>query len=150
VYAATQESQRTSNKAINAMQGQIQMLCQALGSHSPPIMMPYQQQQGARPPRGGQQGQGRGGGRPGHGIAQVFNGNIYSGGRGYNNSGGGSYKGSSGGYKGGSGGYNGGGGGGGRGSGYNGSGGSYSGGGGGSTPNGSSGTPTGSIKHFKN
>jgi hypothetical protein len=35
-YAATQESQRTSNKAINTMQGQIQMLCQALGSHPPP------------------------------------------------------------------------------------------------------------------
>jgi hypothetical protein len=35
-YAATQESQRTSNKAINAMQGQIQILCQALGSHPPP------------------------------------------------------------------------------------------------------------------
>jgi hypothetical protein len=52
-YAATQESQRTSNKAINAMHGQIQMLCQTLGSHPPPNMMPYHQQQGARPPRGG-------------------------------------------------------------------------------------------------
>jgi hypothetical protein len=50
-YAATQESQHTSNKAINAMQGQIQMLCQALGSHPPPNMMPYHQQQGARPPK---------------------------------------------------------------------------------------------------
>ena len=53
VYAATRESQRTNNKAINAMQVQIQMLCQALGSHLPPNMMPYQQQQGARHPRGG-------------------------------------------------------------------------------------------------
>jgi hypothetical protein len=69
VYTATQESQRTSNKAINAMQGQIQMLCQALGSHPPPNMMPYHQQQGARPPRGGRQGQGRGGSRPGRGGA---------------------------------------------------------------------------------
>jgi hypothetical protein len=52
-YAATQESQCTNNKAINAMQVQIQMLCQALGSHPPPNMMPHQQQQGARPPRSG-------------------------------------------------------------------------------------------------
>jgi hypothetical protein len=52
-YAATQESQRTNNKAINAMQVQIQMLCQALGSHPPPNMMPYQQQQGAHPRRSG-------------------------------------------------------------------------------------------------
>ncbi len=35
-YVATQESQRTSNEAINAMQGQIQMICQVLGSHPPP------------------------------------------------------------------------------------------------------------------
>jgi hypothetical protein len=40
-YPATQESQLTSNKAINAMQGQIQMLCQALGSLPLPNMMPY-------------------------------------------------------------------------------------------------------------
>jgi hypothetical protein len=53
-YAATQESQCTNNKAINAMQVQIQMLCQALGSNPPPNMMPYQQQQGAHPPHGGQ------------------------------------------------------------------------------------------------
>ncbi len=52
-YAAAQESQHTNNKAINAMQVQIQMLCQALGSHPHPNMMPYQQQQGAHPPRGG-------------------------------------------------------------------------------------------------
>ncbi len=52
-YAVTKESQGTSNEAINAMQVQIQMLCQALGSHPPPNMMPYQQQQGARHPRGG-------------------------------------------------------------------------------------------------
>jgi hypothetical protein len=75
-YVATQESQRTNNKAINAMQVQIQMLCQVLCSHPPPNMMPYQQQQGAHPPWGGRQGQGRGGGGPGCGSAQVFNGNI--------------------------------------------------------------------------
>jgi hypothetical protein len=113
VYAATRESQRTNNKAINAMQVQIQMLCQALGSHLPPNMMPYQQQQGAHPPRGGRQGQGRGGSGPGHGSAQVFNGNIYGGGRGYIGSGSG---------------YNCGGGGGGGGGGFNGGGG-YGGGG---------------------
>ncbi len=139
-YAATQESQRTSNKAINAMQVQIQMLCQALGSHPPPNMMPYQQQQGARPPRGGRRGQGCGGGGPGRGSAQVFNGNIYGGGRGYN--GGGS-------------GYNGGGGGGGGdgfngGGSYNGGGGGYGSGGSGSTPNGSGVTPTNTVERFNN
>jgi hypothetical protein len=148
-YAATQESQCTSNKAINAMQGQIQMLCQVLESHPPSnmMMMPYHQQQGARPPRSGRQGQGRGGGRPGRSGAQVFNRNDYGGGRGYNGGGGGGYNGGSGGYSGG-GGYSSGGGGGG---GFNGSG-SYNGGGfgdGGSgpTPNGAAANP---VKRFKN
>jgi hypothetical protein len=145
-YAATQESQHTSNKAINAMQGQIHMLCQALGSHPPPNMMPYHQQQGARPPCGGQQGQGRGGGGPGHVGTQVFNGNVYGGGRGYNGGGGG-YNSGGGGYIG-IGGYSGSGGGGG---GFNG-GGSYNGGGfGGSgsgpTPKGAAANP---VKRFEN
>ncbi len=140
-YTATQESQRTNNKAINAMQVQIQMLCQALSSHPPPIMMSYQQQQGARPPRGGRRGQGRSGGGPGRSSAQVFNGNIYGGSRGYIGGGGG-YNGGGGSGCGGSG-FNGGGS-------YNGSSGGYGGGGSRSTLKGSGGTSTGPVKCFKN
>ncbi len=43
-YAATQESLHNSNASINAMQGQIQMLCNALGNQ-PPTGMPQNPQQ---------------------------------------------------------------------------------------------------------
>jgi hypothetical protein len=129
------------------MQGQIQMLCQALGSHPPPNMMPYHQQQGARPPRNGRRGQGRGGSGPGHGGAQVFNRNGYCGGRDYNGRGGGGYNGGGGGYSG-SGGYSSSGGSGGSfngGGSYNGS--SFGRGSSGPTPNGAAANP---VKRFEN
>jgi hypothetical protein len=48
-YAATQESLRSNTANINAIQGQLQMLCQALGNGQPPPgVINYQQR-----PRGG-------------------------------------------------------------------------------------------------
>jgi hypothetical protein len=43
-YAATQEGLRNNNASINAMQGQIQMLCNALGNQPPAGMAQYPQQ----------------------------------------------------------------------------------------------------------
>jgi hypothetical protein len=56
-YAATQESLRNKNASINAMQGQIQMLCIALGNQPPAGMPQYPQQTNqGHPARGGQRG----------------------------------------------------------------------------------------------
>jgi hypothetical protein len=57
-YATTQESQCNNNAYINAMQGQIQMLCNALGTQPPAGMLQYPQQtnQGCQA-QGGQCGQ---------------------------------------------------------------------------------------------
>jgi hypothetical protein len=43
-HAATQESLRNNNASINAMQGQIQMLCNTIGNQSPAGMLQYPQQ----------------------------------------------------------------------------------------------------------
>jgi hypothetical protein len=43
-YATTQESLRKNNASINAMQGQIQMLCNAIGNQPPTSMLQYPQQ----------------------------------------------------------------------------------------------------------
>ena len=43
-YATTQESLRNNNASINAMQGQIQMLYNALGNQPPAGMLQYPQQ----------------------------------------------------------------------------------------------------------
>jgi hypothetical protein len=57
-YVVMQESLRNSNTSINAMQGQIQMLCNALGNQPPAGMLQYPQQtnQGHQA-RSGQHGQ---------------------------------------------------------------------------------------------
>jgi hypothetical protein len=57
-YAAMQESLQNNNASINAMKGQIQMLCNALDSQPPAGMHQYPQQtnQGCQA-RGGQRGQ---------------------------------------------------------------------------------------------
>ena len=44
VYAATQESLRNNNPSINVMQGQIQILCNALGTQPLVGMLQYPQQ----------------------------------------------------------------------------------------------------------
>jgi hypothetical protein len=63
-YAATQESLQSNTANINAIQGQLQMLCQALGNGQPPPgVINYQQR-----PRGGRgRGQQRGGNNGGRG-----------------------------------------------------------------------------------
>jgi hypothetical protein len=43
-YATTQESLRNNNASINAMQGLIQMLCNAIGNQPPSSMLRYPQQ----------------------------------------------------------------------------------------------------------
>jgi hypothetical protein len=43
-YTTTQESLCNNNTSINSMQGQIQMLCNAIGNHSPAGMLQYPQQ----------------------------------------------------------------------------------------------------------
>jgi hypothetical protein len=95
-YAATQESLRGNTATITAIQGQLQMLCQALGNGQPPPGGTNYQQR----PRGGcgrgQQHGGNNGGRDGYGGGG-YNGNganynsgnqtANSGGRGYNHGG---------------------------------------------------------------
>ncbi len=101
-YATTQESLRSTTANIAAMQGQIQMLCQAIGAGQPPPAIQYQQQQPRHPCGGRGRGQQHGGG--GH------NGGNHGGGGGNLGSGGGSNRNGSGGYNGGGGGHNSGGG----------------------------------------
>jgi hypothetical protein len=106
-YTATQESLRNNNASINAMQGQMKMLCNALGNQPPAGMPQYPQQSNqGRQAQGGQrvqqqnqcqQGQPRGGGggaNNGGGQNRLYRGNNT--GHGNNpgitfNSGGGSY-----------------------------------------------------------
>jgi hypothetical protein len=58
VYAATQESLRNNNPSINVMQGQIQILCNALGTQPLVGMLQYPQQTNqGRQAQGGQLGQ---------------------------------------------------------------------------------------------
>jgi hypothetical protein len=58
VYTATQESLRNNNASINAMQGQIQTLCNALGTQPLAGMLQYPQQTNqGRGAQGGQHGQ---------------------------------------------------------------------------------------------
>jgi hypothetical protein len=137
-YTATQESLRSNTANINAIQGQLQMLCQALGNGQPPSgVINYQQRpRGGRGRRGQQRG-GNNGGRGGYGDG------------GYNG-GGANYNGGNQTANGGGGGYNHGGnqnahGGGGGGGGYNGGGGANGGGYGIGT-----GDPPTPIKHFEN
>ena len=139
-YAATQESLRSNTANITAIQGQLQMLCQALGNGQPPQgAINYQQR-----PRGGrgrgQQRGGNNGGRGGYGGGG-YNGNgaHYNGGNQQTTNGGsGGYNGGNQNAQNGGGGYNGGGG-------TNGGGG-YNGGGG---TNGGGDPPT-PIKRFEN
>jgi hypothetical protein len=57
-YTATQESLHNNNTSINAIQGQIQMLCNALGNQPPACMLQYPQQTSqGRQAQGGQHGQ---------------------------------------------------------------------------------------------
>ncbi len=108
-YAATQESLRSTTANIAAMQGQIQMLCQAIGASQPPPAIQYQQQHPRRPPGGQGRGQQHGGGGHNGGNHSSSGGNFGGG------SGGGSRNSGSG-YNGGGSGHNSGGGG--NGSGY--------------------------------
>ena len=82
-HAATQESLRTNTASIMAIQGQLQMLCQAVGNgQPPPSIINYQQC-----PRGGRgRGQQRGGNNSGGGS---YGGGRYNGGGGNNHGGGG-------------------------------------------------------------
>jgi hypothetical protein len=119
-YATTQESLRSNTANINAIQGQLQMLCQALGNGQPPPgVINYQQRprggRGRGQQRGGNNGDrgGYGGGGYNGGGANYISGNhtANGGGGGYNGGnqnthGGGSGSGGSGG----GGGYNSGGG----------------------------------------
>ncbi len=87
-YAATQESLRNNNASINAMQGQIQMLCNVIGNQLPASMLQYPQQtnqghqargsQRAQHQNQGQQGQPSGGGR-GTNNGDGQNGPLYRG-----------------------------------------------------------------------
>jgi hypothetical protein len=69
-YAATQEILRNNNPLINSMQGQIQMLCNALGNQPPAGMPQYPQQtnQGHQA-QGGQRGQQQNQGQQGQPIS---------------------------------------------------------------------------------
>jgi hypothetical protein len=112
-YAATQESLRSNTANIMAIQGQLQMLCQAVGNGPPPPgVINYQQC-----PHGGRgRGQQRSGNNGGGGS---YSGGGYNGGGGVNNGsgggnqnangGGGGYNGGNQNRNGGGGGYNGGG-----------------------------------------
>ena len=109
-YAATQESLRANTATITAIQGQLQMLCQAIGNGQPPPgVINYQQR-----PRGGrgrgQQRGGNNGGRGGYGGGGYNGGGTnYNGGNQTANSGGGGYNhgGTQNAHGGGGGGYNG-------------------------------------------
>jgi hypothetical protein len=86
-YTATQESLRSNTANINVIQGQLQMLCQALGNGQPPPgVINYQQR-----PRGGrgrgQQRGGNNGGRGGYGNHNGGNQQIANGGGGGYNGG---------------------------------------------------------------
>ena len=76
-FAATQESLRSNNATISTVQGQLQMLCNAIGKQPPPNMIQFHQ-----PPNGqglrsrSRRGGGRGGGAPNGGDG----GGGYSGG----------------------------------------------------------------------
>ncbi len=94
-YAVTQESLRSTTANITAMQGQIQMLCQAIGAGQPPPAIQYQQQHPRRPR--GERGRGQQHGGGGHNCEN-------------HNGGSGNFRGSVGGNRNGGGGYNGGGG----------------------------------------
>jgi hypothetical protein len=112
-YAATQESLQSNTANIMAIQGQLQMLCQAIGNGPPPhCVINYQQC-----PRGGcSRGQQRSGN---NGGGSSYGGGGYNGGGGNNNGsgvgnqnangGGGGYNGGNQNGNGGGGGYNGGG-----------------------------------------
>ncbi len=89
-YATTQESLRSTTPNIAAMQGQIQMLCQAIETGQPPPAMQYQQQHPHRPHGGRGHGQKLGGG--GHNGGNLGGGSGIFGGGGHRNGGGG-YKG---------------------------------------------------------
>jgi uncharacterized membrane protein YgcG len=103
-YAATQESLRSTTANIVAMQGQIQMLCHAIGAGQPPPAIQYQQQHPHHACGRRGRGQQHGGGR--------HNGVNHSGGGGSNfGGGGGSNRNGGSGYNGGGGGHNSGGGG---------------------------------------
>jgi hypothetical protein len=106
-YAAVQESLRNNNASINAVQGQFQMLCNAIGNQPPAGMLQYPQQtnQGHQAQGGqrgqqqnqGQQGQPSGGGgatNNGGGQNVLYRGN--GNGRGYNQGSGMPFNGSSG------------------------------------------------------
>ena len=82
-YAATQESLQSNTANIMAIQGKLQMLCQAIGNNQPPPgVINYQQR-----PRGGRgRGQHRGGNNRGGGG---HNGGRYNGGGGNQNANGG-------------------------------------------------------------
>ena len=97
-YAAAQETLRRNMANIMAIQGQLQMLCQAIGNGQPPPgVINYQQR-----PRGGHgRGQQRGGN---NGGVRGYRGGGYNGGGGNNHGGGGANQNTNGG--GGSGGYN--------------------------------------------
>jgi hypothetical protein len=96
-YATTQESLRSTTNNIAAMQGQIQVLCQAIGANQPPPAIQYQQQQSCHPCGGWGRGQQHGGGRHISGKHGSSGGNFGSGGGGNRNRGGG-YNGSGGGH----------------------------------------------------
>jgi hypothetical protein len=130
-YTTTQESLRSTTANIAGMQGQIQMLCQAIGTGQPPPAIQYEQQHPRRPRGGRGRGQQHGGG--GHN-----DGSHGGGGNNFGGSGGGNRNGS-GGYNGGDGGHNSGGGG---------NGGGYGGGNTGNQP--PTNPPPSLVKRFKN
>ena len=74
-YAATQESLRSTNATISAMQGQLQMLCNVIGNQPPPGMLQFHQPPGQSRRSRGRRGGGRGGGTP-----QGYGGGGYNGG----------------------------------------------------------------------
>ncbi len=103
-YAATQESLRSSNATISAMQGQPQMLCNMIGNQPPPGMVQFNQPPGQSRRTRGQRGGGRGGGTP-----PDSGGGRDHGGRGYSgppNQGGAAFPNGGGAYNGGGGTYN--------------------------------------------
>ncbi len=103
-YATTQESLRSTTTNIAAMQGQIQMLCQAIGAGQTLPAIQYQQQHPCRP--GGRRGRGQQ-----HGGGGLNSKNHGGGGGNFGGSGGGGNRNGGGGYNGDDGGHNSGGGG---------------------------------------
>jgi uncharacterized membrane protein YgcG len=94
-YATTQESLRSTAANIASMEGQIQMLCQAIGAGQPPPAIQYQQQHPHHPRGGRGRGQQHGGG--GHnGRNYGSGGGNFGGGCSSNRNGGGGYNGSGG------------------------------------------------------